>query len=176
MKPALLAVLLAFAAAARSQQGAYVTLVSMAEAAKEERGRTPGDGTDDRARASSAEKKQQDLKAAAAPAAGEELRDAPADMPARPVAPAAAARADAPRASAPVAAARKAWTRLSAALTPSGRVVLSYNGPAVSTGTARAAAAAPAPIRLLRPDPGVKAGEARGLDELMSAAAAPAIP
>lgn len=154
MKRPLLAVLLlasgSAAPRARADDGAYVSLVGMARSAASDRG--------------------PDADADGAPARGarekEELKDAIASAP-LPSAP-----------SVRPAAGPRLWTALYSALMPSWRAVPSLTSgaePAVSSATARASrAAAPAAPETASDVAAVKAGERRGLAELLSSSAAPA--
>ncbi|MFI5345762.1 MAG: hypothetical protein ACHQ51_05250 [Elusimicrobiota bacterium] len=156
---------------ARADDAAYGSLVGMARSAARARtadaAEADAGGADDRMR--------------------EALKDAVAQTPA-PRAPVRAPTAPAPDAeegrapvSVPAAApARRMWTRLYSTLMPSWRrlpVLQDEFAPSASTATVRAAppaaVAAPEPL----PDSAaVKAGERRGLAELLSASAAPSDP
>jgi hypothetical protein len=164
-----LAALLAFGvmALARADDGAYRNLLGMAQAAATDKGPDPDD-------------------APASPQRGADaLKDAIADAPppvpaAKPDAPVpAAARSELPRADfAEIVVAApprpRLWTRLYATLRPSWHRPAALSGPfdlAVSTPAVRA----PAPLPALMPPPdseAVKAGERRGMAELMSTSAA----
>ncbi len=155
---------------ARAEDGAYKNLVGMAQAAATDKGPNPDDAPANPSRGTDA------------------LKDAIADVPA-PAPPAAASRPDASGALRPAAfrldpaasedappSRPRLWTRLSATLRPSPRRSTVPPGSfetAVSTGAVRA----PAPLAALMPPPdseAVKAGERRGLAELLSTSAAEA--
>jgi hypothetical protein len=155
VKRTFLAALLAFAAFAfaRADEGAYESLIGMAQAAKTDRGPDAGPAPDP---ASAGAKPR---RAGAVPAAPVDVEAGLKDAVAQPPAPK-------PR----------LLTRLYATLMPSWRRVSSPRDPsepAVSTGTARVLL----PMSALMPPPdseAVKAGERRGMAELLSASAAPA--
>lgn len=140
---------------ARADEGAYGSLIGMAQSASEDRGPDAGE----------------------APARDAQMKDALKDVVARAPAPrrAAAAPAPAPRddeRGVPAASSQapRLWTRLYATLLPTWRRAAPSRSalePAVSTAAVRA------PL----PDwDAVRAGERRGLAELLSASAAPADP
>lgn len=154
-------VLASVIALARADEGAYRSLVGMAAAAATDKGPDP-------------EAVPQPAPVPAQPQLREALKDAVADRPAtRPTAP--RSRADAPRTeAAPQASApARPWIRYFSALTPSRKAVsrASFEAPAST-----AAASALRPLPALTPPPeseAVKAGERRGMAELMSSALAP---
>ena len=166
MKRTFLAVLLACAAFAfaRADEGAYDSLIGMAQSAKTDRGPDAGslpdraaDGEGKTPASCGKEPKTHELPASGAPIeAGAGLKDAVAQPPAPKPRP-------------------RLLTRLYATLRPSWRKTPSLASefePAVSTAAVRLLP----PLSALMPPPdseAVKAGERRGLAELMSASSAP---
>jgi len=156
-------------ALARADEGAYRSLVGMARAAEAERkpaAPAEPDGADKPAERAA---DVLDGAASSAPAPDEPLKDALRDALVRGPALAASAR---PAAAPP----SRLWTKLYSTLVPSWRRMpvlrASYDAPS-STATA----AALRPLRSLVPPPdseAVKAGERRGLAELLSSSVAPA--
>jgi hypothetical protein len=154
-------------ALARADEGAYRNLVGMAQAAASDPGPNPDDAPANPARGTDA------------------LRDAIADVPAplptpeaKPDAPRSPTPRSVPGGDAPAAPSRpRLWARLYATLRPTPRRPSALSDAfelLVSTAAVRAAAA---PLPALMPPPdseAVKAGERRGLAELLSTTAAPA--
>ncbi len=139
-------------ACARADEGAFTSLVGMAQAAKTDRGPDAGPAPDRAAAGAKTAKAEVFTAPGAAIDDGAPLKDAVAQPP-----------APKPR----------LWTRLYATLLPAWRKAPSLSGsfePAVSTGAVRALRPLPAPEPL--PDSeSVKAGERRGLAELLSVSA-----
>lgn len=167
--------------AARADEGAYGSLVGMADSAAHDSGPDDGDIPPDAAARSNRDAARPAPRGAAAP-------DAPlaSASPAPSVAPAAPTPSSAPvdasslkdaLAEPPGPAARRAgppprpWTRLYSTLMPSWRKVPAlksgYDAPA-STAPARAAARPAAPASIDPDSEAIKAGERRGLAELLS--------
>jgi hypothetical protein len=162
-------------ALARADEGAYTSLVGMAQSAQQDQGPDagaipPGAGKTGPKDAGGSERPSAAAGAAEAP---EALKDAVADAPApRGAAAKAAGAAGSPAFSFSPVPGPRLWTRLYATLMPSWRRIPALKSgfePSVSTATARA------PLSFLVPPPdseAVKAGERRGLAELLSASAA----
>jgi hypothetical protein len=155
-------------ASARADEGAYGSLMGMARSASQDRGPDADDGS--------------------APARDDAMRDALKDAVAQTPAPRDAARArSVPAAeteqgrapvSVPAAPAPRLWTRLYSTLIPSWRRTASFKSEFDATSSSAAATAAlpPALPAPLTDAAAVKAGERRGLAELMSTSVAPAEP
>jgi hypothetical protein len=162
---------------ARADEGAYASLVGMARSASADLGPDAGPSSDGPA-----------ARPPAAPAPGESLKDAVAQPPSPRAVSAAASRPGGAPAAGPVktraedgvrpaasAPGPRLWNRHYATLLPSWRPgpapLSSFRAPA-STAAFRGA---PLPIELLPSNPDeVRAGESRGLAELLSSSAAPA--
>jgi hypothetical protein len=161
-------------ASARADEGAYHSLVGMARSAQTDRGPEDGAQPADAAKAAAPDAAAPAKDPAGEAALRDALRDALADIPAQK---STATRRSTEPAPAPAPAPRL-WTRLYSTLIPSWRqtpvLKSTYDAPASS-----AAAAGLRPLRALVPPPdseAVKAGERRGLAELLSSSAVPADP